>query len=118
MFGAAFSGLSSAPAGAQPAVSNLAMRTVAGTVPPEPVEAGLDADNLLSHLLEEFETIRTGGVAATAHPAWTVFASRLTDGSVFAPLVGEEVTSAELNKQISELRAQVEQLRKIVDPNG
>ncbi len=117
MFGAAFSGLSTASAANQPAVSRMAAISTAGSSRLDPLNAGLEADNLLEHLLGEFDKSRSGHADAGAHSPWSVLASRLTDGSAFAPLVGEEVTSAELGRRIENLRAEFEQLRKSVDPN-
>lgn len=46
----------------------------------------MDADNLLHHMLGEFESSRAG---AEGQPMWASLAARVVDGTAFAPMAGQ-----------------------------
>jgi hypothetical protein len=44
------------------------------------------SDNLMAHMLGEFESARSG---APGQPMWASLAARVVDGTAFAPLAGQ-----------------------------
>lgn len=79
------------PAPAAPSSGRTA-RGTRGAPPPAPAPTGaagferaMGADNLLQHMLGEFESSRSG---AEGQPMWAALAARVVDGTAFAPLAG------------------------------
>ena len=72
------------------------------------------SDDLLMHLLEEFDRGRSGQAAA---PPWFKLAARLSDGSLFDDVaaIGGKGGVAEMQAQMQKLTATVESLQAQVD---
>ena len=82
-----------APAGTpEPVVFRSARHTVGATPAPaaaaQPAgfERAMRSDNLMAHMLGDFESMRAG---APGQPMWASLAARLVDGTAFAPLAGQ-----------------------------
>jgi hypothetical protein len=52
---------------------------------PSGFESAMRSDNLMAHMLGEYESARTG---APGQPMWAALAARVVDGTAFAPLAG------------------------------
>src|SRR5262245_22172315 len=63
-----------------------AAAAAAPAAPASGFEAAMNADNLLVHMLGEYEQARSG---AESQPMWAALAARLFDGSALAPLAGD-----------------------------
>jgi hypothetical protein len=85
MLGVAIAGTRRAAA-APPAEAELAARAAPPLgAPAAGFEAAMNSDNLLLHMLGEYEQARSG---ADGQPMWAALAARLVDGTALAPLAG------------------------------
>jgi len=82
------------------------------------VEAARRSDDLVMHLLGEFDRARSGAIEA---PAWYALAARLADGSLLADVAGTRAKDTGATKDtggdkdtLDALRAEVEALSKAV----
>jgi hypothetical protein len=86
---------------------------------PGRVEKALEADNLLGHMVKDFDRLRAEGGASAVHPPWAALIARLSDASAFEPLVGGQAAAApkaaDLTKKVDGLRRRVEAQQRQID---
>jgi hypothetical protein len=109
--GASFRSARTTGAGAQPAAPPPGATRAAG------FDRAMDADNLLMHMLGEFESSRAG---AEGQPMWASLAARMVDGTAFAPLAGHaavreaDLSDVEKRLGVAALREQLAALQQTV----
>lgn len=79
--------------------------------------AAMQSDDLMAHMLGDYERARSGAAGA---PAWTALLARVVDGTAFAPLAGnaavDQVDMADLSRRlgVEAMQAQVTKLQETV----
>ena len=103
-----------------------ATAATAGTSGPsagkDPLTAAFDSDNLLAHLLGDFDRLRKEGTATTDHPAWAGLVAQLADPSALRLPATEDSRVGELTRRLDQaekkLRTQDTKLAALAKKGG
>jgi hypothetical protein len=88
----------------------------------DPLAAAFESDNLLAHLLGEFERLREEGPRTSDHPAWAGLVAQFTDPAVIASAATEDPRVSELTRRLDlaekKLRTQDTKLAALAKKGG
>lgn len=84
----------------------------AGAALADPVVSAMHADNLLAHMLTEFDRLQTEGAAAANQPAWAGLAAQLSSGSIPTPGAIGTTQAADLTQRLTDAERKLQDQAK------
>jgi hypothetical protein len=111
MLGMVFSGAKQSAA--MPMMMRMETAPGAGAPGADPLKTAFAADNLLVHMLGEFDNLRTKGAEATGQPAWAGLAARFSDASALSPRAVDDPKLATLLGRLESAETKLRHLDKV-----
>lgn len=110
MIGVMFSGMKTSAgvpmmAGAMP--FGAAARRAGAQPRGDHLKEAFEADNLLGHMLTEFEDLRTKGAEVMEEPGWAGLVARLSDGAVLSPRAADDPKLAGVLRRLESAEAKL-----------
>ena len=121
MLGVAFSGMKTAAAQPMmlragnlpfPGAAGAAPGVAAGAARIDPLTEALDADNLLTHMLDRFTRLRTEGPEAVDEPGWAGLIARAADASALSPRAEDDPRLAAIMRRLDDAEAEITWLKR------